>query len=123
MFTVMVTGGAGFIGSAFARTLARADGCHVVVLDKLTYAGNLKNLEEVPRSRLTFVCGDIADAATVGGLFSRHRPRWVVNFAAETHVDRSIEGPRAFVHTNINGTFELLDAARAFVETVSATER
>ena len=116
MDAVLVTGGAGFIGSNFVRLLLRQTAGPVVVLDKLTYAGNLENLAEVrDRPNFNFVHGDIADRALVTRVYRDHRPTWVVNFAAESHVDRSIDGPRAFVETNIAGTFELLDAARAHV--------
>jgi dTDP-glucose 4,6-dehydratase len=113
MHTWIVTGGAGFIGSNFVRLALRARDVRVIVLDKLTYAGNLASLEDViEHPRLTFVEGDIADRATVQEVFTTHAPNAVLNFAAESHVDRSIDGPGAFVQTNIVGTFELLDAAR-----------
>jgi len=125
METILVTGGAGFIGSNFVR-LALADGAaRVVVLDKLTYAGNLATLADVAADpRYAFVEGDIADRALVDRLYGEHQPTWVVNFAAESHVDRSIDGPRAFIETNIVGTFELLDAARAYLaDSPAARER
>jgi dTDP-glucose 4,6-dehydratase len=111
--TIVVTGGAGFIGANFVRhALARTD-ARVVVLDKLTYAGNLESLADVAASpRFAFVEGDIADREAVRAVFREHRPAAVVNFAAETHVDRSIDDPAAFVRTNVAGTFELLEAAR-----------
>ena len=113
MDTWIVTGGAGFIGSNFVRAALRATGHRIVVLDKLTYAGNLRNLEDVSREpRFAFVKADIADRAAVEAAFRRWRPAAIINFAAESHVDRSIDGPRAFVLTNTVGTFELLDAAR-----------
>jgi dTDP-glucose 4,6-dehydratase len=113
MDTMLVTGGAGFIGSNFVRHALANTGDRVVVLDKLTYAGNLESLADVERDpRYVFVQGDIADHEAVEGVFNRYRPSSVVNFAAESHVDRSIDGPRPFVQTNIVGTFELLDAAR-----------
>jgi dTDP-glucose 4,6-dehydratase len=116
MDAVVVTGAAGFIGSNFVRLLLREAAGPVVVLDKLTYAGNLESLAAVrDHPNFTFVHGDIADRALVERVYRDHRPTWVVNFAAESHVDRSIDGPRAFVETNIAGTFELLDAARAYV--------
>jgi dTDP-glucose 4,6-dehydratase len=112
--TILVTGGAGFIGSNFVRhALARTD-ARVVVLDALTYAGNLESLADVStHARYAFVQADIADREAVRAAFRAHRPDAVVNFAAETHVDRSIDGPGAFVRTNLVGTFELLEAARA----------
>ena len=113
---LLVTGGAGFIGSNFAdAALAdeRAPDRRVVVFDKLTYAGSLRNLERVAGDpRYTFVRGDIADREALRRAFAEHRPTAVLNFAAESHVDRSIDGPGAFVRTNILGAFELLEAAR-----------
>jgi dTDP-glucose 4,6-dehydratase len=116
MDTMLVTGGAGFIGCNFVRlALARGAG-RVVVLDKLTYAGNLASLRDVERDpRYVFVRGDIADRETVRRVIREHRPGRILNFAAESHVDRSIDGPREFVHTNTVGTFELLDAARGYL--------
>jgi dTDP-glucose 4,6-dehydratase len=109
--TLLVTGGAGFIGSNFVR-MALGRGSRVVVLDKLTYAGSLDNLPPIGGD-LAFVHGDIADRETVRAAFREHRPAAVVNFAAESHVDRSIDAPGEFIRTNITGTFELLEAARA----------
>ncbi len=112
MTTLLVTGGAGFIGGNFVLQ-AVADGLTVVNLDKLTYAGNLdtlKPLEGEPRH--VFVQGDIADRALVGKLLAAHKPDAIVNFAAESHVDRSIDGPGAFIETNVVGTLALLEAAR-----------
>jgi dTDP-glucose 4,6-dehydratase len=112
--TILVTGGAGFIGSNFVLDWIAAEGEPVVNLDKLTYAGNLANLASLASdTRHAFVRGDICDAALLQRLFAEHRPRAVVHFAAESHVDRSIHGPGAFVQTNMVGTFELLEAARA----------
>ncbi|MGD2115019.1 MAG: dTDP-glucose 4,6-dehydratase [Acidobacteriota bacterium] len=117
MAITLVTGGAGFIGSNFVRLLLAETDRTVVVLDKLTYAGNLDNLAGlVDDPRLAFVHGDIADRETVRELFAAHAPRQVVNFAAESHVDRSIDDPSAFVTTNVMGTFELLEAARRHVD-------
>jgi dTDP-glucose 4,6-dehydratase len=113
MASMIVTGGAGFIGANFVRLALQRSALRVVVLDKLTYAGNLESLREVANDpRFLFVHGDIADGALVARLLAEHRPRWLVNFAAESHVDRSIDGPRAFVETNTVGTFELLEATR-----------
>lgn len=114
---LIVTGGAGFIGSAFVRMmLSRAsDAPSVTVFDKLTYAGNLENLEPVAKlPGFSFVKGDIADPAATGELFASVRPDAVVHFAAESHVDRSIESPGAFFDTNLRGTFTLLEAARRY---------
>jgi dTDP-glucose 4,6-dehydratase len=114
--TWLITGGAGFIGCNFVRLVLRETEARIVILDKLTYAGNLDNLGEVlADARVTFIAGDIADPATVDAAFRDYRPTAVVNFAAESHVDRSIDGPRNFVTTNTVGAFELLDAARKFV--------
>jgi dTDP-glucose 4,6-dehydratase len=122
--TLLVTGGAGFIGSNFVRHALEHSGDRVLVLDLLTYAGSLENLRELlDDERLVFVKGDIADAETVGALFQEHRPRALLNFAAESHVDRSIDGPRPFVRTNVVGTFELLEASRRYLATVDAATR
>jgi dTDP-glucose 4,6-dehydratase len=115
--TWLVTGGAGFIGSNFVRwALENRPDVKIVVFDKLTYAGSLENLRNLPgdptSDRYVFVRGDIASTADVREAFQRHCPTAILNFAAESHVDRSIDGPRAFVDTNIIGTFELLEAAR-----------
>jgi dTDP-glucose 4,6-dehydratase len=116
MESIVVTGGAGFIGSNFVRLAIERTPWNVVVFDKLTYAGNLLSLAGVSESpRFRFVKGDIADRDSVRSLFQDVRPLRVVNFAAETHVDRSIDDPGAFIRTNINGTFELLDAARGLL--------
>ncbi len=112
--TILVTGGAGFIGSNFVLDWIAAEGEPVVNLDKLTYAGNLANLAAVAADpRHVFVRGDVCDAGLLERLFAEHQPRAVAHFAAESHVDRSIHGPAAFVQTNMVGTFELLEAARA----------
>jgi dTDP-glucose 4,6-dehydratase len=113
MITHLVTGGAGFIGSNLVHHLAARDDARVVVLDKLTYAGNRDNLRDLEGGpRFSFVHGDVCDAALVRALFTRERPDVVLNLAAESHVDRSIDGPGEFVRTNVTGTFELLEAAR-----------
>ncbi|MBE7461431.1 MAG: dTDP-glucose 4,6-dehydratase [Zoogloeaceae bacterium] len=111
---ILVTGGAGFIGSNFVLDWLRETGEPVVNLDKLTYAGNLENLAGLRNDvRHDFVQGDINDAELLAELMKRHAPRAIVHFAAESHVDRSIHGPAEFIQTNINGTFTLLEAARA----------
>ncbi len=113
--TILVTGGAGFIGSNFVLGwLAQSDE-PVVNLDKLTYAGNLQNLVSLNGdTRHVFVQGDFGDAALVQSLLARQQPRAIVNFAAESHVDRSISGPSEFIQTNIVGTFTMLEAVRAY---------
>jgi dTDP-glucose 4,6-dehydratase len=118
---ILVTGGAGFIGSNFVLDWIAAEGEGVVNLDKLTYAGNPANLAALAGDqRHAFVQGDIADAALLERLFAEHQPRAVVHFAAESHVDRSIHGPAAFVETNVVGTFVLLEAARAWWQKLGA---
>jgi dTDP-glucose 4,6-dehydratase len=117
---ILVTGGAGFIGSNFVlEWLAQGVG-PVVNLDKLTYAGNVENLAAVEANpTYTFVRGDICDAALIARLLNEHQPRAIVHFAAESHVDRSIVGPEAFLRTNIDGTFTLLQAARAYSDALN----
>jgi dTDP-glucose 4,6-dehydratase len=124
MQTWIVTGGAGFIGSNFVRLAHAATAARLVVFDKLTYAGHLESLAGVlDGDRVRFVRGDIASRDDVRGLFDAVLPTAVVNFAAESHVDRSIDGPGEFVRTNINGTFELLEATRALLQRGGAAER
>ena len=114
---LLVTGGAGFIGSNFVLSTVARTGEPVVTLDKLTYAGSLANLEALRGdARHVFVQGDICDRALVRRLLGEHRPRAVVHFAAESHVDRSISGPAEFIQTNVVGTFGLLEEAKAFWE-------
>ena len=121
---ILVTGGAGFIGANFVHDWLAAGDEPVVNLDKLTYAGNLGNLEGLADdARHEFVRGDIGDRALVESLLARHRPRAIVNFAAESHVDRSIHGPAEFIATNVVGTFTLLDATRAWWAQLPAPER
>ncbi len=112
---ILVTGGAGFIGSNFVLDWLAGQNEPVLNLDLLTYAGNMHNLAALAQdARHQFVHGDIGDSALVSALLATHRPRAIVHFAAESHVDRSIHGPAAFVTTNINGTFTLLEAARQY---------
>jgi len=112
---IFVTGGAGFIGANFVHQWLAAENEPVVVIDKLTYAGNLDNLAALRGdARLTFAQTDICDRAAVSSLLAAKQPRALLHFAAESHVDRSISGPGEFIRTNINGTFELLEAARAY---------
>ena len=113
--TLLVTGGAGFIGSALVRMFLAEGGYRIVNLDALTYAGNLESLGEYrTHPDHEFVHGDIADAALVRSLFEKHRPVGVMHLAAESHVDRSIDGPGAFVQTNVVGTYTLLAEARRY---------
>ncbi len=121
---LLVTGGAGFIGSNFVLSTLAAAGEPIVNLDKLTYAGNLRNLDSLKGdARHAFVRGDILDRALLRRLFAEHRPRAVVHFAAESHVDRSIHGPAAFVETNVNGSFALLEEARAYWSSLGGAEK
>ena len=116
---ILVTGGAGFIGTSVLRQLL-GEGASVVTLDKLTYAGSNPPLGELARTgRYTLEVADIADRAAVARIFAEHRPDAVMNLAAETHVDRSIDRPDDFIHTNLLGTFTLLETARAYWETLS----
>ena len=122
--TILVSGGAGFIGSNFVLDWISQNKGRVVNLDLLTYAGNLGNLVSLDGNPdHIFVKGDICDRSTVDGLLGKHRPSAIVHFAAESHVDRSILGPEAFLHTNVLGTFHLLEAARAYVATLTAEEK
>ncbi|MFN2365517.1 MAG: dTDP-glucose 4,6-dehydratase [Desulfurivibrionaceae bacterium] len=115
METVLVTGGAGFIGSNFVQDWLRENESRVVNLDKLTYAGNLENLSSLKdHPRHVFVQGDIGDRALVDRLLGQYKPWAIVNFAAESHVDRSIHGPEDFIRTNIVGTFHLLESVRDY---------
>ncbi len=117
MSCVLVTGGAGFIGFNFVRELLTAEpATEVVVVDKLSYAGNPRSLAELAdEPRFRFVHADIADAGAIGELLAAARPSALVHFAAESHVDRSIDGPEPFIHTNVVGTFRLLDACRRWL--------
>jgi len=122
--TLLVTGGAGFIGSNFILDWFEISPEPVVNLDNLTYAGNLRNLTAVERDpRYTFVRADIADSDQVTRVLAEQRPRAVLNFAAESHVDRSIHGPDAFVQTNVVGTFRLLEAVRGYWNTLSGPDK
>jgi dTDP-glucose 4,6-dehydratase len=122
--TVLVTGGAGFIGSNFVLDWLESHDEPIVNLDALTYAGNLESLARLQGdARHVFVKGDICNGAMVQQLLARHRPRALVHFAAESHVDRSIHGPAAFVRTNVEGTFTLLEQARAYWGTLGGIER
>jgi dTDP-glucose 4,6-dehydratase len=121
---ILVTGGAGFIGSNFVLDWLSGNDETVVNLDKLTYAGNLNNLASIRDDlRHLFVHGDICDAELVSSLLAQHKPRAIVHFAAESHVDRSIHGPAAFIATNVNGTFNLLESTRAYWAALPESER
>ena len=121
---ILVTGGAGLIGSNFVLDwLAQSDE-PVINLDKLTYAGNLENVSSLQNdTRHIFVRGDIGDTALVAALLVQHKPRAIINFAAESHVDRSIDGPGEFIHTNIVGTFHLLESVRAYWAALESSDK
>jgi dTDP-glucose 4,6-dehydratase len=122
--TILVTGGAGFIGSNFILQRMERDSASVVNLDKLTYAGNPRNLETVANQRrYEFVHGDIADRSLVRGMLERRKPRAIVHFAAESHVDRSIREPDDFIRTNVDGSFALLEEVRTYWGGLAAQER
>lgn len=124
MRPILVTGGAGFIGGEFVRQWIADEASPVINLDKLTYAGNLESLAMVADNpRHIFVQGDIGDSECVRQLLQRHRPRAIINFAAESHVDRSIDGPAAFVETNVLGTFRLLEEARTYWKSLPESEQ
>jgi dTDP-glucose 4,6-dehydratase len=122
--TILVTGGAGFIGSNFVLEWFKAETSSIVNLDKLTYAANLENLKSVWNNPgHIFVHGDINDRPLVNRLLREHNVRAIVHFAAESHVDRSIVGPEAFIHANVNGTFSLLEEARAYWSALPEAEQ
>ncbi len=124
MGTIVITGGAGFIGSNLVQYALDHTADRLVIVDALTYAGSLLNLERpLTDSRVTFVRADIADREAMRRVFADHHPAAVLNLAAETHVDRSIDGPRPFIDTNIVGTFVLLEAAREFVGALAPAAR
>lgn len=117
--TLLVTGGAGFIGGNFVRQ-AVSDGFNIINLDALTYAGNRDTVADLPEAQHRFVHGNIGDRALIDALLTEHRPDAVVNFAAESHVDRSIDGPAAFIETNVTGTLVLLEAVRDYWKALGA---
>jgi dTDP-glucose 4,6-dehydratase len=122
--TTIITGGAGFIGANFTRhALARSD-ARLVIIDKLTYAGNLANIDDVLRNpRVRFIKADIADQDAMTSIFNEHQPASVVNFAADSHVDRSIDDPSPFIETNIVGAFTLLEVSRRYLARLDEGER
>ena len=124
MNRIIVTGGAGFIGSAVVRLIVKETNDAVCVVDKLTYAGNLENLSEVSSSdRYRFEKADICDREAMDRIFSDFRPTHVMHLAAESHVDRSIDGPGEFIRTNVMGTYTLLEAARKYHRSLPEKEK
>jgi len=116
---VLVTGGCGFIGTNFVKYLISCGNYFPVILDKLTYAGNITNLDKADKKKYVLIKGDICDAELVNGLFIKYKFKGVFNFAAESHVDRSIDGPREFMQTNIFGTFNLLESSRHYFKNIN----
>jgi len=122
--TILVTGGAGFIGGNFVLDWFAHSNEPVINVDKLTYAGNLETLQQLEGNHAhIFVKADIGDREVIGALLTEHQPRAVVNFAAESHVDRSIDGPGEFIQTNVVGTFNLLESVRGYWSTLSEEAR
>lgn len=124
MKTFLITGGAGFIGSNFIRYIIDQKNIMAINLDKLTYAGNLESLLDIERNQnYLFVKGDINDRELVSSILKKYKPQVIVNFAAESHVDRSIDGPASFIQTNVVGTFELLEATLGFWRDLEAADK
>ena len=120
----LITGGAGFIGSAVVRLLLTSTTHQVLNVDKLTYAGNLASLDSVAQNRnYQFIQADIADRLAMDAIFADFQPDVVMHLAAESHVDRSIDGPAAFIHSNILGTYSLLESARAYYLALTAEQK
>ncbi len=123
MKTIVVTGGAGFIGSCFVRRAVARGDVRIINLDKLTYAGNPDSLPSPSAGNHTLVVGDIGDSDLVREILSIHKPSAIVNFAAESHVDRSIDGPLTFVETNVLGTCRMLEEVRRYFGAMSPEDR
>ncbi len=122
--TILVTGGAGFIGSAVVRYLIDSTDSKVVVVDKLTYAGNLQSLASIADDeRFAFEQVDICDAIELARVFSQYKPKWIMHLAAESHVDRSIDGPGEFIQTNVIGSYQLLEASRNYFASLSVADK
>ena len=120
--TILVTGGAGFIGSNFIYYLIKNSKKKILNLDLLTYAGNINNLVDVPKERYRLIIGSINDFKLVSSILNDNKISSVVNFAAESHVDRSIHGPGEFINTNILGTFNLLEASRSYFKSLNGDQ-
>ena len=120
MNNVLVTGGCGFIGSNFVKHLIFCGNYFPVILDKLTYAGNIANLDQVDKNKYILIKGDICDLELVNDLFKKYKFKGIFNFAAESHVDRSIDGPKEFIQTNIFGTFNLLESSRNYFKNINS---
>ncbi|MHB1949667.1 MAG: dTDP-glucose 4,6-dehydratase [Gammaproteobacteria bacterium] len=124
MILILVTGGCGFIGSNFVLDWIQSENEPIIVIDKLTYAGNLSNLDSIKNNpKFSFVRGDINDKHLIESLLIKWKPRAILNFAADTHVDRSIKKPDDFIKTNIHGTFSLLDTARQYWSNLTSSEQ
>ena len=119
MKNILVTGGCGFIGSNFVKHLISCGNYFPVILDKLTYAGNITNLKQADKNKYALIKGDICDKELVNDLFIKYKFKGVFNFAAESHVDRSIDGPREFMQTNIFGTYNLLESSRHYFKNIN----
>ena len=121
--SIIVTGGAGFIGSNFISSWYRDSDESIIIIDLISYSGNIKNLSKINNKNLHFMKGDIADKKFVASILNKYKPRAIINFAAETHVDRSISNPEIFIHSNIMGVYSLLEASKKYWENLKQTEK
>ena len=120
---ILITGGAGFIGSNFAIEYLKKHSNKIIILDKLTYAGNINNLNSINDKKFTFIKGDISDSSLISKILKNYKPDKVINFAAETHVDKSIFGPEKFIMTNIVGTFKLIDTINLYYQNLDQNKK